>query len=307
VVIEFNPWRGHCIYKKEKENVTMNLCRIGSKTQNSISLNISYLSMHKTANIKTLIDSGATENFLDKKIADNLEVTLQELPTPWKVTNVDGSKNQGGALTHFCNLWICPGVKKKVQRFFITNLGKDRAILGYPWLKDFALRIDWAKGHVEGPETTLEAKWYQLAKKQSESAVIWRACTHPKWEEGDEILKVNLAQQWAKAALKNKTPTKILPQYDQYRQVFSEEAAACFPPSRPKDHAIKLKPRAPDTINCKVYPLTEAEKEATRKWVEEHEKKHFIKKSTSSWSTPLFFIKKKRWQPPSHPRLSRGQ
>jgi hypothetical protein len=60
--------------------------------------------MHKKANIKTLINSGATENFLDKKIADDLEVTLQELPTPQKVTNVDGSENQGGALTHFCDL-----------------------------------------------------------------------------------------------------------------------------------------------------------------------------------------------------------
>jgi hypothetical protein len=109
---------------------------------------------------------------------------------------------------------------------------------------------------------------------------------HPEWEEGDEILKVNLVQQWVEATLKNKTLTEILPQYDWYRQVFSEEAATHFPPSRPKDHAIKLKPGAPDTINCKVYPLTEAEKEATRKWIEEYEKKQYIEKSTSPWSTP---------------------
>jgi Reverse transcriptase (RNA-dependent DNA polymerase) len=173
------------------------------------------------------------------------------------------------------------------------NLGKDRAILGYPWLKDFAPKINWANGRVEGPETKLEAKWYQLAKKRSESAMIRRARAHPEWEEGDKILKVNLAQQWAEVALKNKTPTEIPPQYNQYRQVFSEEAAARFPPSRPEDHAIKLKPGAPDTINCKVYPLTEAEKEATRKWVEEHEKKNYIEKSTSPWSTPWFFITKK--------------
>jgi Reverse transcriptase (RNA-dependent DNA polymerase) len=88
---------------------------------------------------------------------------------------------------------------------------------------------------------------------------------HPEWEEGDKILKVNLAQQWAEVVLKNKTPTEIPLQYDQYRQVFSEEATTHFPPSRPEDHAIRLKPGAPNTINCKVYPLTEAEKEATRK------------------------------------------
>jgi hypothetical protein len=60
--------------------------------------------MHKMANIKTLIDSGVTKNFLDKKMVDDLKVTLQELPIPQKVTNMDGSENQGGALTHFCDL-----------------------------------------------------------------------------------------------------------------------------------------------------------------------------------------------------------
>jgi hypothetical protein len=73
---------------------------------------------------------------------DSLQITLQKLPIPQTVTNVDGSENQGGALTHFCNVQICQGVKKKVQRFFIINLENNRAILGYPWLKDFALKID---------------------------------------------------------------------------------------------------------------------------------------------------------------------
>ena len=49
--------------------------------------------------------------------------------------------------------------------------------------------------------------------------------------------------------------TKIPEEYQHHTKVFSEEEAQWFPPSQPWDHAITLKPDAPDTINCKVYPL----------------------------------------------------
>jgi hypothetical protein len=112
-------------------------------------------------------------------------------------------------------------------------------------------------------------------------------------EPGDKILKVNMVQQWAEAAQKGKKEVQIPEQYKEFKEVLSEEAAKCFPPSRPEDHAIKLKPGAPETINCKVYPLTATELEATKKFVEEHESKNYIQKTNSPWSTPWFFIKKK--------------
>jgi hypothetical protein len=69
--------------------------------------------------------------------------------------------------------------------------------------------------------------------------------------------------------------------------------ACCFPPSWPEDLRIRIKPGTPDTINCKVYPLTRTEGEATDKFIEENEKLERIEKSDSPWSTPMFFIKKK--------------
>jgi hypothetical protein len=56
---------------------------------------------------------------------------------------------------------------------------------------------------------------------------------------------------------------------------------------------IKLIPGTPETINCKVYPLTLAEQEATRKFLEENERLGYIEKADSPWSLPWFFIKKK--------------
>jgi Reverse transcriptase (RNA-dependent DNA polymerase) len=86
---------------------------------------------------------------------------------------------------------------------------------------------------------------------------------------------------------------EIPPEYQQHAMVFSEVAAKCFPPARPEDHTIKLKPNMPTTINCKVYPLSHAELEATAKFLRENEALKYIEKMDSPWSMPWFFIKKK--------------
>jgi RNase H-like domain found in reverse transcriptase/Reverse transcriptase (RNA-dependent DNA polymerase) len=82
-------------------------------------------------------------------------------------------------------------------------------------------------------------------------------------------------------------------EYQQHHKVFSDQQATRFPPSRPEDHAIKLIPGAPETISCKVYPLTLAEQEATKKFLEENKRLGYIEKTDSPWSLPWFFIKKK--------------
>ena len=51
----------------------------------------------------------------------------------------------------------------------------------------------------------------------------------------------------------------LLEEYQRHSRIFDKEAAKMFPPSRPEDHAIHLKPGAPSEINCKVYPLTKQE------------------------------------------------
>ena len=92
-------------------------------------------------------------------------------------------------------------------------------------------------------------------------------------------------------------PTVKVPnEYRQHDLVFSEEAAKCFPPSQPEDHAIRLKPGAPAEINCKIYPLTKAELEAMHKFLDDKLALGFIEecdKGGSPWLTPWFFTGKK--------------
>jgi hypothetical protein len=67
-----------------------------------------------------------------------------------KIRNVDGTHNQGGEITHFCILKVKLGDKEREQKFYITDLGRDRIILGYTWLVEFDPKINWKDGAVEG-------------------------------------------------------------------------------------------------------------------------------------------------------------
>jgi len=64
--------------------------------------------------------------------------------------------------------------------------------------------------------------------------------------------------------------------YAQHAKVFSEEASQRFPPKRLWDHTIELKPKTPDVIDCKIYPLMQQEDKALVTFLDEQLKKGYI-------------------------------
>ena len=101
------------------------------------------------ANEKVLIDSGATANFLNQRVAKRLGFKPKKLECPVPVKNVDGTPNKDGQLTHCVHLWVQLGEKKELMLFYLTNLGEDRTILGFPWLTAFNPKINWTEGTME--------------------------------------------------------------------------------------------------------------------------------------------------------------
>jgi hypothetical protein len=164
--------------------------------------------------------------------------------------------------------------------FFITNLGDPRIIFGYPWLYHFQPQIDWRKGSIKGPSWMLEPVLWKLARQ---------------WGTAPQINRTNIAQEWAIEATKKRDPkdVEVPVEYRRHQVVFSETAAHQFLPLHPKDHAIKLKPDAPDRIKCKTYPLTKPEMDAAKKFLDENQAMGYIEPTNSPYSSPFFFIKKK--------------
>src|SRR6202012_134630 len=90
------------------------------------------------------------------------------------------------------------------------------------------------------------------------------------------------------------TAKKEIPdKYKRHAKVFSEEESHRMPTSKPWDHAIDLKPNAPASFDCKIYPLNQAEDAALEKWLDKELAKGYIRPSKSPYASPFFFVKKK--------------
>ena len=107
-------------------------------------------------NETALLDTGATESFMDVNTVNRLHLSKQALIIPCPVFNVDGTANKQGTITHVCHLLVAQGNKKQCTLFYITNLGTDQFILGYPWCQEFKPNIDWRESKLMGPKIHME-------------------------------------------------------------------------------------------------------------------------------------------------------
>jgi hypothetical protein len=147
--------------------------------------------------------------------------------------------------------------------FYVTNLGRDRLILGHEWFRTFNPQINWKRNALLGEEVVIETTGYLNKLRQVQAVTI--------------------------ADDKEATQQLIPEAYRSYWKVFSEEQAKRFPPEREEDHAITLKKGAPAKLDCKIYRQMEEELEATRTFIQESLEKGYIVDSKSPYAAALFY------------------
>jgi hypothetical protein len=113
-------------------------------------INISFTFDKNKVAEKALLDSGATNNFIDQRTVNRLHISMRRLTKPRILYNVDKTKNKSRRITHYVDLEITRGTQIRVQRFYVTNLGTNRFILGFPWLYEFNPNIDWRRHTANG-------------------------------------------------------------------------------------------------------------------------------------------------------------
>src|ERR1700733_92342 len=69
--------------------------------------------------------------------------------SPVKARNMDGTVNKAGTIESYVDLSFKIGNRKCQNRFYVTGLGKQRIILGFPWLQEHNPKIDWQTGSIE--------------------------------------------------------------------------------------------------------------------------------------------------------------
>ena len=189
------------------------------------------------------------------------------------------------------------------MRFLVTSLGNEDLILGYPWLTTFEPQFNWTNGVIDTsylPIVIRSLDWKTLkirptianAHTEEPMTIIQRAHAYEVLGQESNAW-ANISTELAQKAGQYTRKVEIPSHYRQFSQVFDEEASHRLPQHQPWDHTIDLKPDAPSSLNCKIYPLTVQEKEALRKWLDEELKKGYITKSKSPYASPFFFIKKK--------------
>jgi len=84
--------------------------------------------------VKALLDSGATGQFMNTKLAKEKRFKLEKLKTLLLVRNIDRMVSVGGAITHQieCNMFFKGHVER--AQINVCNLEKTEIILGIPWL-----------------------------------------------------------------------------------------------------------------------------------------------------------------------------
>jgi hypothetical protein len=264
---------------------------------NTINLSIPVQTARATAKQTALLDSGATENFISFRTWKRLGIGQQELDTPITVHNVDGTENKTGKIMHYCWLRVLYGGKQKLQKFFLTSLGRDRMILGYPFLREFNPRIDWTEGTLENGEVTLQSTRFKYLRRVFDRAQATLEETGKLPARLVAFLRrTNLAQEWSRLEEMKRThmTMETIPaEFRRHWRVFSEELAKRFPPDRNPNMTIKLLPNAPTSIKCKPYPHSKAEGEVEEDWIKQETDLGRIVEGPAEYVSPIFFIGKK--------------
>ena len=252
---------------------------------------------------KALVDSGATDNFIHPVFARRLGLTMTPLDKPKRIYNIDNTSNKSGSITHSLELKVTTKGTDRVMRFLVTDIGNEDILLGYPWLATFEPKFGWR-------DAIIETQALPIIISSTHPIII--SSTHPinsrtviaglqSQEEKEAITHEleetttirGIATELAIQAGEGKKKIEIPAVYDRFKQLFSEEASHRFPPSRPWDHAIDLKPEAPDAIPCKVYLMTPSEDKALEEFIREQYAKGYIRPSKLPYASPFFFIKKR--------------
>jgi hypothetical protein len=95
-----------------------------------------------------LLDSGAMENFMSLDYTKYLHLPIKTLREPRKLFNIDRTPNCVGDLKYFTDLTTRTGTRSTMLRYFLSDLGNNKVILGYPWFAAAQPKINWAKGWI---------------------------------------------------------------------------------------------------------------------------------------------------------------
>ena len=115
----------------------------GQINKNSLSIPLKIRLENKTIETLSLLDSGAGGEFIDQNYAKTSELPLLNLERSIPAINVDGTLNKKGRIKQYVNLDLEIFRQTQIIQLLVTGLGKQKMLLGFPWLQKYNPVIDW--------------------------------------------------------------------------------------------------------------------------------------------------------------------
>ena len=115
----------------------------GLINKNSLSIPLKIKTETETIETHALLDSRAGGEFNDQNYAKILNQPLKTLDKLIPTINVDGTLNKKGTIKHYINLELEVFGQPQTIWLLVTGLGKQKILLGFPWLQK---TIPWSIG-----------------------------------------------------------------------------------------------------------------------------------------------------------------
>jgi len=144
--------------------------RRSATTTREVKLPLSFrtLDMREVFSTTGLLDSGATDSFIDKGMIDRYGLKVKILDKPIPVYNADGGRNKLGNITGYVDLEMKIGDHKENMRLHATSLGQEQIFIGHNWLKKHNPDINWETGEVNMSRCPRRTCGYEYRRKRAD-------------------------------------------------------------------------------------------------------------------------------------------
>jgi len=233
-----------------------------------------------------LLDSGAPGAVLSSDWVKNTQVPCIRRKKPTPILDASGNHIPGSGLHYTTTVDMYIGDHMNKIRFEVVDMpaGKVNDYLPMSWLKDHNPDINWGKGSLKWRSEYCKA--HCLRKERCLEFITEEELLA---EDPDTIFVMGMALYTDEDGEEIKI--KILPEYRDYADIFSQEKINALPEHSKYDHRIDLIPEA-KLQDGPIYPLSKKELDALWDYMREMEDHGKIRRSSSPIGVPILFVPK---------------
>ena len=233
-----------------------------------------------------LLDSGATGAVLSSAWVSNAQLPCIRRETPTPISDASGNHIPGSGLHYTKTVDMSIGDHTNKMRFELADMppGHLDGYLPMAWLKDHNPDINWERGSLKW-----RSDYCKTHCLRSKSRIEFITCEELLAEDPNNMFVCGM-RLWTGEDGED-ISLKLLPEYQDYADIFSEEKINVLPKHTEYDHRIDLVPGS-DLPRNHIYPLTVRELQVLKEYINEMEQSGKIRRSSSPIGAPILFVPK---------------